>query len=157
MSSVGFTFSDSSSHACHRVARFRLVIRIRSDSPFCPIRRHCHPQAQAPGSCSHPEFLPSTSHTVFANPTSYLRAIKRIKKPARVAFASALAETMDKAVAGPLNGDVWHDLLSFVPVICSYRNVSSAWLLKRLGAGGASPKMSQVIRMLLACEVRKRQ
>ena len=39
-----------------------------------------------------------------------------------------------------LNGDVWHDLLSFVPVICSYRNVSSAWLLKRLDAGGASPE-----------------
>ena len=81
---------------------------------------------------------------MFAHPTSTLSTIEHIPKPALTAFASALADSLDKAVAGPSDGEAWHDLLLFAARYLQQperggkrRNISSL-LLKRLKVGDVS-------------------
>ena len=70
-----------------------------------------------------------------------MRTIKYILKPARSAFALALADVLDKVVKGPSDGEAWQDLLSFgsnflrVSESGSKRRNLTSVQLKRLKAG----------------------
>ena len=155
MSRFVFT-SSGSSHARLIGAGFKLAIRIISASPFCLFHRHRYTRFTPPLGLST-----SYESRCFCSPVSNLRTIKRIPKLALAAFISAFyqhsfQQSLDKAVARALNCEFGTICYHLGTDIYNYLNVSSVllnvWTLLVL-----RPKMSQVIRMLLAGEIRKRQ
>ena len=103
-----------------------------------------HSQQSKRRSSSHSDHQTPRSQSGLAHPASNTQTIKHIPKPARAALASALADFFDKTVAGPSDGDAWHDLLFFgaryrqQPRRGGKRRNTSSLLLKRLNVGGAS-------------------